>query len=445
MGDVFHQGAPDAVATRFPDRLTSWKEIAAYLGREVRTVQRWEKRERLPVHRHQHERGGTVYAFRGELDAWLASRSPEAAPGPSPGRPRASWRAQGRRIAVGAVALAALGSLATLRGFDSPREADPVPVFRVPAAAREAWQRGRHQLDRGTGRGYSEALRSFEQAVRLAPEFASAHLGRADALLMLGRHGYRPPSETLPQARESALRAQALDPTVPGLHAVLGGVLLYWDWDFDAAEQAFRRAVAQEPRSARSHHALAHFLSLVGRHEEALAASRRARELEPLSVEIHADAAWFLYRARRDDEALEESRRALALEPGFGSALYCVVSILARRGAYAEAVGELRRAAQLERLPDLEERLEGPDPEAAVERFHRWRLERLQRAEGYVSPFAFVSAYTSLGDVDAAFEWLERAYDARDRAVLLLKVNPGYDPLRSDPRFDALVERVGLP
>jgi tetratricopeptide (TPR) repeat protein len=429
------------------DRLASWKEVAAYLGREVRTVQRWEKRERLPIHRHHHERSGTIYASRRELDAWLASRSAEPAASPLPGDriPSGGPRRRSRAgIAVAVVALAALGSLASLRGFDTPPTRTRRPSFANPAAL-EAWQRGRHQLDRGTGRGYAEALASFGEAVALDPDSAAAHVGLADAWLMLGRHAYRPPAETLPQAKAAARQAERLDPAAPGLQAVLAGVYFYWDWDFAAAEAAYRRALALEPGSARGHHGLAHFLSAMGRHDEALEASRRARALEPLSVAIHSDAAWFLYRARRYEEALAESRRALALEPGFGSALLCAVSILARRGEHAEAVAELRQAARLARLPELEERLAGTEPEAVLERFHRWRLERLLRSEDYVSPFAFVSAYTSLGEIDAAFEWLEKAYAARDRSLLLLKVNPGYDPLRSDPRLDELAARVGLP
>jgi hypothetical protein len=154
------------------DRLTSWKEVAAYLGREVRTVQRWEKGEGLPVHRHRHERGGTVYALRSELDAWLASRSPEAASVPAareePEEPRSG---HGRFVAVAAVALVATGSLATLRGFDSPPDPrEPSLADSVAPDALAAWRRGSHQLDRGTGRGYDQALASFGEAIRLAPD-----------------------------------------------------------------------------------------------------------------------------------------------------------------------------------------------------------------------------------------------------------------------------------
>lgn len=415
------------------DRLTSWKEVAAYLGREVRTVQRWEKRERLPVHRHHHERSGTIYAFKAELDAWLQARRPTT-PGP------ARARSRGRLVAIAAVALAALSAAASLQrgGAPSSEPAEGTPAF-------EAYLRGRHLLSRGTERGYRESVRYFEEAVRIEPGFARAHVGLADAYLMLGRHGHRPPAETLPRARVSALEALALDPSTAEVHSVLAGIFFYWDWDFPAAESAYRRALDLDPTSARSHHGLAHFLSAMGRHDEAIEASRRAQALEPLSVALHSDAGWFFYRARRYDEALVESRRALELEPGFGSALSCIVSILTKQGQHRAAVAELHRAAVAERRSDIALLLEGPDPRAALERFRRWRLERLQQAQGYVTPFAFAAAHARLGELDAAFAWLDEAYETRDRSVLLLNVNPGFDPLRGDPRLARLAARVGLP
>jgi len=444
--DLGEGGAPSrSEAAVASDRLTSWKEVAAYLGREVRTVQRWERREGLPVRRHHHERSGTIYAFRSEIDQWLESRRRGAdrlaAPAGSPER-----KPRERRWPLVVVALLAAAGSASLgvrpRSAPAPAASERSPSGSAPAL--EAWRRGRYLLSRDTERGYLESARAFAEAVRLDPGFAEAHVGLADAYLMLGRHGYRPPVETMPLARESALEAQRLDAAAPGLQAVLAGLLFYWDWDFEAAEAAYRRAIAEDPGSARSHHGLAHFLSAMGRHDEALAESRRARILEPLSVAIHSDAAWFYYRARRYEEALAESRRALELEPGFGSALLCAVSILADRGEPAAAVAELRGAARAEGGDELLALLEGTDPGAALERFRRWRLERLLHAEGYVSPYYLASAHASLGEVDAAFAWLEKAYAARDRAVLLLNVNPGFDPLRGDPRFAELLARVGL-
>jgi tetratricopeptide (TPR) repeat protein len=423
--------------------------VAAYLGREVRTVQRWERREGLPVHRHHHERSGTIYAYRSELDAWLAGRRrPPGAPEPALAAEAGARSAKPRArhatlVALALVAVASGASLGPVSPIPSRADALRHPSTRSTAAL-DAWRRGRHLLSRDTERGYLESARSFAEAVHLDPGFAEAHVGLADAWLMLGRHGYRPPSETMPLARASAREAQQLDPGAPGLQAVLAGLLFYWDWDFPAAEAAYRRAIAEDPTSARSHHGLAHFLSAMGRHAEALEASRRARLLEPLSVAIHSDAAWFLYRARRYQEALAESRRATELEPGFGSALLCAVSILAQRGEPGAAVAELRAAAVADGEEGILALLEGADPEASLERFRRWRLERLLHAERYVSPFSLAAAHASLGEIDAAFGLLEEAYASRDRAVLLLKVNPGFDPLRDDPRFTELVARVGL-
>jgi tetratricopeptide (TPR) repeat protein len=172
-----------------------------------------------------------------------------------------------------------------------------------------------------------------------------------------------------------------------------------------------------------------------------------AEQLEPLSATINSDAGWFYFRARRFDEAIAVCRRAIEIEPTFSSAQTCIIDSLIHQGRYNEAWREARGFLKSPEEVAMTAKLTGAEPKEAIRKIRLWRLEqlRLRAKSEYVPPYQFVSVYAGLGERDSAFEWLEKGYVARDRIVLLMKVHPMFDELRSDPRFDNLMRRVGLP
>jgi tetratricopeptide (TPR) repeat protein len=422
-------------------RLQSWKEIASHLGRDVRTVQRWERTEGLPVHRHQHRGGATVHAFVEELEQWRRNR--DAAP-PAPAlapRPRRRWPAvAAAALAAGAAVAATVlvpvggGTRGRARGAHD-------------AAAREAFLRGQYLRHRGTLADVQRAVAAFEEAIARESDFAAPHAALAEALDVLAASGVASAEQAGPRIRSEASRALSLDPALARAHAVAAGVSLYHDWDWHAAEAGYRRALALDSGLADIHHAYAQLLSARGRHGDALTEIGRAHELQPSSAAILNDAGWFYFRARRYREAIEASRRVLALEPRHLGARFCIVDSHQRLGELEEA----RQAALEAMAAGGDDRgagaLRGSDPDTVLESLERWsrgRLDALARGGRRVPPSPYAMSYAKLGRRDEAFLWLERAREQRDRGLLLVPVHPAYDSLRGDPRLAALLEKAGL-
>ena len=454
-------------------RLDSWKEIASHFGRRVRTVQRWEKEEGMPVHRHAHRRRGTVYALAAELDSWWRSRTvPPAdaeredgrgparrvevepvgvrsAPAPAIGDPqggRVSWAA-GRAWAAGLTALAlAAGSLVAGRVAGPGVEAAARPAG--PSALARAGDpdrvlQARYLLHRGS---LPEAERAMGlcAAPASAGEAAAVHECRAQGLMALTRHGRLPLAEGLRRTRSEAERALGLDPGRPEALVIATWARYAGDWDRATAEAGYRRAAALAPEAALPHHRLAHLLSTAGRHQEAIAELRLAQRAEPLSAALNDDGCWFFYRARRWEEAIEEARRALLLEPERQGALECVVDAAAALGDHAGARAAAVTLLAALRDPAAAEVASAPAPEAS-RRLHARLLARLEGAEGEPAPaaaFAFLNA--ELGRPEEALAWLERSIAAREGVVLLVRVHPAFDSVRSDPRLEDLLRRAGV-
>lgn len=454
-------------------RLDSWKEIAGHFGRRVRTVQRWEKEEGMPVHRHAHRRRGTVYALGEELDSWWRSRAvppadPDREDAPAPARPAASGvaagvgsapappivprarrahRAAGRAWAAGLAVLAlAAGSLVAGRvaapgGATSGRAVPQAAVARTGDPDRVL--QARYLLHRGS-------LPEVERAVGLCAgparwsEAAAVHECRAQGLMALTRHGRLPLAEGLRRTRAEAERALAIDPRRAEALVIVTWARYAEDWDRAAAEAGYRRAAALAPDAALPHHRLAHLLSTAGRHEEAIAELRLAQRAEPLSAALNDDGCWFFYRARRFPEAVEEARRALLLEPERQGALECVVDAADALGDHAAARAAAVTLLAALRDPAAAEVAAAPAPEAG-RRLHARLLARLESEEGEgasASARAFLNA--ELGHREEALVWLERSVAAREGVVLLVRVHPAFDSLRADPRLEALLRRAGV-
>ena len=314
-------------------------------------------------------------------------------------------------------------------------------------AAYNLYLRGRYAWNRRTAESVASAIRCFEEAIRLDPQYALAYAGLADAWALGVDYRAAPVGEGLERARQLAERAIELDDTVAEAHTSLAWVTFIHDWDWPRAGRAFRRAIELDPRYSVARQWHSWYLAAMARLAEAVAEGERAVELDPASVSIHRTLGWLYLVARQPARAVRQIERALVMNPE-ATETYALLG-LAREdaGDLAGAEGALHEALQLE--PDFTHafatlarvRMKQGRRDAALEVAARMReLE----ARGYVSPTDQAKLALGLGDYDAAFGAMERAYAERRGWLVYLKVDPLFDPVRGDARFGELVRRMGL-
>jgi TolB-like protein/DNA-binding winged helix-turn-helix (wHTH) protein/Tfp pilus assembly protein PilF len=315
--------------------------------------------------------------------------------------------------------------------------------------AYEAYLRGRQAWNRRTPASFEKALRYFQQAIALDPQYAAAHAGLADTYGLLCAYAYAvvPPREAMPRAREAARRAIALDETLAEAQASLGWVSFVYEWDWAAAESALRRAIALNPSYATGHLWYSRLLAARGRLDESLAEARLANELDPLSPMHGTRIGSHLYLARRFDEAVAAHRRTIELEPEFGVAHLELGLTHLARGAPEEASAALRRARELlgestMPLAFLGRALAESGRQAEARQVLA-ELQALSRAR-FVPAFNIAVVQLGLGQRDAAVASLRRACEERFYSMVFLKVDPVFDAVRADPAFGELVRCVGL-
>jgi TolB-like protein/DNA-binding winged helix-turn-helix (wHTH) protein/Tfp pilus assembly protein PilF len=314
----------------------------------------------------------------------------------------------------------------------------------VNPEAYEDYLKGRFFWNKRTAEGHQRAIELFEQAIALDPDYAPAYAGLADSYALLGSNpnSLLPRQEAMARAREAALKALSFDESLADAHASLGFVKMHYDWDFKGAEKEFRRAIELDPGYATAHHWYAYDLVPLGRLDDAVAEVRRAQQADPLSVIISRDVGEMLLFAGRDDDAIAQCRRTLEMDPGFALARWVIAAAYHHEGRQKESLDELGKAA-----PSLSPAATGivyalTGREAQARRV----LDRLlaSASKRYSVSNDVASLYACLGDEDAAFEWLERSFEERNGSLILMRVAPEYEWLRSDPRFERLAERVGL-
>jgi DNA-binding winged helix-turn-helix (wHTH) protein/TolB-like protein/tetratricopeptide (TPR) repeat protein len=316
------------------------------------------------------------------------------------------------------------------------------------AEAYQLYLRGRYHLLKNTRSEIQAAISHFRQAIELDPSYGLAYAGLANAYHALAGPGELPPTELLPQAKAAARKAVEIDDGLAEAHALLGFVIFWYDWDWDAAEREFRRALELDPNSADAHYAYADLLSYTGRHEEALAEIKRARELDPLNLRINTIEGALLINAGRADEALARLQKTLELDPHYWYARQYVANAYIEKGMYGEAIAEARKAKELSESATRPRAFLGYALAKSGRRADaRAELEGLLRLskERHVSPYNIAMIYNGLGERDDALEWLELGYREREPRMVFLKVEPKWNNLRDDPRFRDLVRRVGLP
>jgi tetratricopeptide (TPR) repeat protein len=335
-----------------------------------------------------------------------------------------------RRVAISAAALAlALGVLAYGGASESRRGETPSDE------AREAYLRGRYFWNKRSAVGVARSVTLFRRAIELDPEYALAYSGLADAYVF--------DLSDWPKAAETARKALALDPTLAAPHATLGFGLMFHDWDWEGAERELQLALELDPRYATAHQWYATWLATRGRLEEARQQLAEARRLDPLSLSILGDQAQLAYFERDYARAEALCREALDLDPDFVWAHIHLSKIYAHTGQPAELYAARRRADVLSGAPP--EWLAALDESAPRGRDAMLRAAaRHYEAHPIAVAYAIAECYAHLGERDLALDWLERASDERNFYLVYMKVEPTFDGLRREPRFQEVARRVGL-
>lgn len=315
-------------------------------------------------------------------------------------------------------------------------------------AAHNLYLQGRYHLSQRTEEGLRKAVEFFERALAEDAHYALAHSGLADAYGLLAHYGVMGPAEVWTKAAASAAAAVMLDGNSAEAQTSLAHVKATQDWDWQGAEVGYQRAIALDPRYATARHwYAASCLAPLGRLDEALEQIHIAQALDPVSSIIARDVANIYYYRREFDLALEQCDQTIELNPFFSPAYWTLGLIQEQRRELDESVAAFERAADLApRSPRMRAALGRcyaltGRPDRAREILHE--LEGLS-AKRYVSPFEFASIHLALGEAETGFAWLAKACEERCFDLILVKVDPRFDPLRGDPRFAAIVRKVGL-
>lgn len=309
----------------------------------------------------------------------------------------------------------------------------------------EAYQlylNGRYHWNRSTEEGLRTAIGYFARAIALDPQFALAYVGTADAYTALDWYGVLSTRDSNPHAFAAAQEALRIDPELAEAHASLA-IARQYRWDWSGAEESFLHSISLNPHYAFARLWFGLHLAFRGRFDEAVAQVSRAQELDPLSLTVRAQLVLSLYCARRYDEALHHCRMILAAEPGHDEALIYLALTLVQTNAPDAALVELRKSALLS-TPDVMAMQAIALAAAGRAAESRALIDTLTLRPTYIPRFWIAAAQVALGDTDAALQSLEAACDDPDDSLAGIGVVPLLDPLRSHPRFNAVLRRMGL-
>jgi Tfp pilus assembly protein PilF len=465
-------------------RLDSWKEIAAFFGRNERTVKRWEKNRALPVHRVPGSQRGLVFAYSGELTRWLNSsasveevtetppnfrnitdpsisvsesdgRVPPAIP-PAAGQLVAMTR-PGRWKAFGAACLLVLAGVTVLFvQYHRAHAITPAPASVPNAAPQKAitsqqavdlYLKGRYYWNQRTGDSLKRAADSFNQAIVIDPSYAQAYAGLADTYNLLREYTSMPESEAYPQAIAAATKAVALDDSVSEAHRALAFGLFFWKWEIPRALEEYQRAIQLNPNDADAHHWYATSLLTIGRYRDALVEIERARALYPASPSILADRAFILYRSGDRAGAIAALKELEQAEPRFLSPPRYLARLYFEQGDYPLFLAQSKRAALISK--DISENSLAEAARRGWETGQeRGMLEALKSAQlqifeqGKSSGFQLAHTYLLLNQRKEAIHYLEAAYSAHDSNVLDLPHSRFNSELSRDPDFESMEQRI---
>jgi len=320
----------------------------------------------------------------------------------------------------------------------------------VSAESYEDYLKGRYYWNKRSEEGLTKAIEYFQSATQKDPHSALAFAGLADCYSIIGSAivGSVPSKEVAPKARAAALKALELDKSLAEAQTSLATVQFNYDWDWASAASGFQRSIELNPSYATAYQRYSLYLMAMGRTQESLTQMNRARDLDPLSISMNFSLGWRLYMARQYDQAINQLRNALEMDPNFALPRMVLGQAYEQKGLYQQAIVELQKAASISHdsppmLGALGHALgvAGKKPEA--EKILDQMLA--QSKKQYVSPFYISIVYAGLHENEKAVDWLEKAYEDRSNAIVFLKVDPDFDGLRSNLRFQVLFRRLALP
>jgi TolB-like protein len=317
--------------------------------------------------------------------------------------------------------------------------------------AYQLYLNGRFHFAKRTKEDLFKSIEIYEQAIKLDPKFALGFVGIAESWTVIPSFPYASPQECIPKAKAAVQRALEIDPDLAEAHTVSAMISAAYDWDWAKAESEFKRSLELDPNLTITHYRYGWmFLSPLGRHDEAIAEMRLAMEKEPLSLIQGANFAGVLMYARHFDEAVEQAKKTYDLDPNFVGGQSWLCHVNNARGRYDETLALATKTMQSN--PTVPSSPFNADLAVALSKVGRrqdaeavlskWKQEEKTK---YISSYWFAIGYAAFGDKDAAFAELEKAFQTRDWFLQRIKVDPFMDPLRDDPRFDAMVKRLKFP
>jgi TolB-like protein/DNA-binding winged helix-turn-helix (wHTH) protein/Flp pilus assembly protein TadD len=336
---------------------------------------------------------------------------------------------------------------AEIRTKLTPQEQTRLPAARrVERDAYDAYLQGRYLFwNRWTQDGLTKSVEFFQQAIDKDPGYAQAYAGLAECYNTLGAFQFLPPEDAYPCAKAAATRALELDDKLAEAHSSLGVVKILYEWDLASAEREFQRAIELNPQYAQAHSLYGRCLVLRDRPDAGLAQVKRAQELDPLSLVINTDLAAAFGFAGQYDEAIAQSRKVLEMDPNSWRGYERLGWAYERKGMYKEAIVAFQKAVNVSGEPRSLTNLGCAYAAAGKRKEARKLVERLQELSKrrYVSAMHIAMIYAALGEKEAAFEWLDKAYERREN-LIWLKAEGRFEKLYGDPRFTDLLRRVGL-
>ena len=316
----------------------------------------------------------------------------------------------------------------------------------VSKEAYELYLKGRTHWNLRTPADLKKGIEFFEQAIAMDPMYSAAYAGLADSYNAMG-YGFAPPQLAFPKAKEAAMKALSLDPTLVEPHASLGFFYFYYAWDWDLAEQEFRQAIALNPNYALAYDWYAYYLTAMERYDEALVVLEKAAALDPLSDPIHTDVGFSLYYSRNYDDAVKKLEACVQTNPKFGLAHLWLGRSFQEQTKYDQAIHEYKST--------LDINVDWPVGLAALGHVYgasgdsqnaKQVLNRLHElsTKKFVTSYGVALVYAGLGEKDEAFNWLNKAYDERSNWLVWLKTDPRFNSIRNDERFAELINRIGI-
>jgi eukaryotic-like serine/threonine-protein kinase len=308
--------------------------------------------------------------------------------------------------------------------------------------------KGRHHWNQWTEDGFYKAIEYFRQAVEKDPGYALAYTGLADSYVLLGWNSYLPPKDAFPKGKMAAMEALRLDPDLGEAHTSLAGALWLHDWQWQEAEIEFKRSLALSPTYPTANHWYGEYAMTMGRQGECIERMKKGQELEPLSPIKNVTVGWALYMARLNDDAIEELRRTAELDPNFPITYFILGLVLRKMGRFELAIAEGEKGVTFSGgSPLLRAALAQTLATAGKKQKAIQILDDLTKLakQKYVAAYFFAEIHIGLGEDDRAMEYLEKSYEERSHWLVYLHIDPSMDGLRSNPRFQNLLRRVGLP